>query len=223
VRHVLEERLDRVHEGITARLVAEARPPDRDPPARSKCAAERHEPGRLVDPVERGGSHPKVERVCLQLRVLERVLHELDLVAQPLAEEFREPRVRFDRDHLGAGLEQAPRHVAGPRPNLDHVRSRPQSTALAENLVDLLRVPGTRRVVHAGVETEDPAALATVEYRPLCDRRPRLRVVQLATSDDTVIAERSDQSLHLDAGPESASADSGPRRIPKGGRCAAAA
>jgi len=65
---------------------------------------------------------------------------ELDLVAKPLADEFRESRVGLDGDHLGADLEQASRHVAGPRPDLQHVHPRLQSAALAENPVDLLRI-----------------------------------------------------------------------------------
>jgi hypothetical protein len=50
------------------------------------------------------------------------------------------------------------------------VRARPEFAALAESLVDLLRVPGTRGVVRGRVETEDPAALSPVEYRTLRDR-----------------------------------------------------
>ena len=149
------------------------------------------EPDLLVDPVERRRGDCEVE-VVLELGLLEGAPADLDAAAETLAEEGGERAVGLDPDQrVGAELDEPPRRLARPRPDLEHLGAGTEATALAEHVVDLLCVARAPALVGCGVEAEEPPPLVAPEVRhqsqggELCVQRPPTIVATTSTESSS--------------------------------------
>src|SRR5919201_5184647 len=158
--------VDGTHEVVLPLAFAEQRPPHRPPAARAERVPHHGEPPRLVDPVEGGRRHGKIERLRFQRRLFERCDEDLDFL-KPLPEIRRQPFVGLDGDDATCTeLQQASRHLPRAGAELEHASVLAEPATLDQLLVDLLRMARTSGLVGNGIVAEERPALVPLENFP---------------------------------------------------------
>jgi len=112
------------------------------------------------------GRHP-VERRCRGdqiegLRPKRRLFEGADFDREPpirelLPEKRRQFRTELDGGDRCPAVEQPPRRLPGPGPDLEYGTARPETAHILQQLVHPLRISGPPRVVSGGIRREQAA------------------------------------------------------------------